>query len=485
MISIVKETNESLLNIVSSLKTKLDESRFLLNDIQSKMDEKLEEAKKYKVQVDDAKANIKRLNEEITDLEDDLTELKERYGKKHLVAVIEAGTKEINVQIKSKQDEIAVHKNKIAELTNRARSIKDLLVNLKKDKKIKETRLKELESSVHYYDVRLNEIIDYTKEHDDLEEYFNVTTVNDSSNDSVNVFEDIEDINDTELKEQKNEESNMFEPVTEEEADEVFNQVINDNDEIEEESVDTEEAKEDIEVNDEQVKEEVSLDDASKETEESENTLKETDEVLEEKDNENIENTHDLELNDLLSSVKEPSVSKKQSPSIESLNKAIDDEFNNIFGKNINEPIKSEDSVDIFGNSYSDTKGSEVDVVNDLTALGLDYYAFKEEDRKYILDNYNKQTFEGILKVLKDNNISLDNLYYDAKVFGNITPSELSNIITKLKNAGQSTEAISYVLDKLSDVDMNLLNETINKYGDYVKNVDLTDIIIKSLKGGK
>ena len=205
MISIVKETNESLLNIVSSLKTKLDESRFLLNDIQSKMDEKLEEAKKYKVQVDDAKANIKRLNEEITDLEDDLTELKERYGKKHLVAVIEAGTKEINVQIKSKQDEIAVHKNKIAELTNRARSIKDLLVNLKKDKKIKETRLKELESSVHYYDVRLNEIIDYTKEHDDLEEYFNVTTVTDSSDGPVNVFEDIEDINDTELNEQKKE----------------------------------------------------------------------------------------------------------------------------------------------------------------------------------------------------------------------------------------------------------------------------------------
>ena len=65
------------------------------------MDEKLEEAKKYKVQVDDAKENIKRLNEEITDLEDDLTELKERYGKKHLVAVIEAGTKEINVQIKT------------------------------------------------------------------------------------------------------------------------------------------------------------------------------------------------------------------------------------------------------------------------------------------------------------------------------------------------------------------------------------------------
>ena len=277
----------------------------------------------------------------------------------------------------------------------------------------------------------------------------------------------------------------MFEPVTEEEADEVFNQVINDNDEIEEESVDTEEAKEDIEVNDEQVKdEEVSLDEVSEEKE-SQNSIKETDEVKEEIENENIENTHDLELNDLLSSVKEPSVSKKQSPSIESLNKAIDDEFNNIFGKNINEPIKSEDSVDIFGNSYSDTKGSEVDVVNDLTALGLDYYAFKEEDRKYILDNYNKQTFEGILKVLKDNNISLDNLYYDAKVFGNITPSELSNIITKLKNAGQSTEAISYVLDKLSDVDMNLLNETINKYGDYVKNVDLTDIIIKSLKGGK
>ena len=41
------------------------------------------------------------------------------------------GTK-INLEIKKKQDEIHLHKNKIAELTNRARSIKDLLFNLKK-----------------------------------------------------------------------------------------------------------------------------------------------------------------------------------------------------------------------------------------------------------------------------------------------------------------------------------------------------------------
>lgn len=475
MTSVVKEINETLLNIVNDLKNRLEESRELLADIQAKMDSKLDEAKQYKVQVDDAKTNIKRLEEEIAVLQADLSELKEKYGKKNLVAVIEAGTKEINIQIKQKQDEIAVHKNKIAELTNRARSIKDLLVNLKKDKKIKEERLNDIDASVKYYDARLNEIITYTEEHQDLNDYFVLEKEEPESNDSSNVFEDIASI-DNNLEDNVSKEVD-FEPVTLEESDEVFSQVIDntlDEDEVDEKFDD--ESNENIVpvLDDEPIVEEPAM--------EVEDSLKL--ESIEEEKEISLEDTHDLEINDLLSSVKEPIQEPVKTNTIESLNKAIDDEFSNIFGKSINEPISFNSETDFFGKEYNLTTSSEGDVINSLTNLGLDYYSFLENDRKYIIEHYNEQTISGIIRVLKDNNISLDNIYQSVNLLGEITPAELSNIVSKLLSVGQSSEAIGYVLDKLPLVDINLLNITINNYGDYVKNVDIADLIIKSLKGG-
>ena len=229
MVSVKIEINEVLLNCVSDLENRLDESRTILSDIQEKMDSKVNEAKEYKVQVDDAKENIKRLESEIESLENDLVELKDKYGKKNLVAVIDAGTKEINAEVKKKQDEIQIYKNKIAELTNRARSIKDLLMNLKKDKKIKEDRLKDLENCVTYYKVRLEDVVKFAENHDDLDDYF-VTVDEEEVIESTNIFEDI-------VGTKEIEEDNIFdvkeevEEVSIEEAEEVFNDVISSDEE--------------------------------------------------------------------------------------------------------------------------------------------------------------------------------------------------------------------------------------------------------------
>ena len=76
MVSVKNEINDILLNTVSDLESRLDESRNVLSDIQTKMDSKVSEAKGYKVSVDDSKENIKRLEDEIKSLESDLIELK-------------------------------------------------------------------------------------------------------------------------------------------------------------------------------------------------------------------------------------------------------------------------------------------------------------------------------------------------------------------------------------------------------------------------
>lgn len=483
MVSVIKETNDSILKIVDDLKSKLEESHALVNDIQGKMDAKLNEAKQYKVQVDDAKSRIKTLEGEIKSLNEDLLELKEKYGKKNLVAIIEAGTKEINIQIKQKQDEIAVHKNKIAELTSRARSIKDLLLNLKKDKKIKEVRLNELENCVHYYGARLDEVVKFTNEHEDLNDYFitqePVYYESDNQGEVGSVFEDIASIDEPTEEENKLEEKVVFEPVTDEEADEIFSDVINGtNEESSEDEIEETDEEEIKQENIEESREEEVINDPSVNAFNLEPQIIE--EVKEEpKEQETIDKTEtleenpDLEINNDLLTTNSTNENTQKNLNVEKLNKAIDEEFNNIFGKSINEPITNNTSLT-----------SEVDIVNSLTSLGLDYYAFKESERSNIVKNYNEQTVSGIINVLKENNISLDNLYEASNILTDIAPAELSNIINKLLSVGQSTLAISYVLDKLPQIDVNLLDKTINNYGEYIKNVDLTDLIIKSLKGG-
>ncbi len=478
MVSIVKETNETLLNLVNSLKNRAEESRLLVKNIQEKMDEKLDEAKQYKNQVDDAKTNIKALEEEISSLHADLQELKEKYGKKNLVAVIEAGTKEINIQIKQRQEKIAQYKNKIAELTNRARSIKDLLLNLKNDKKIKELKLQELEESVHYYGERLEEVIKYTEEHENLNDFFAVPESvfnNDTMLESGTVFEDIANIEEPveeDEDEDDSESGNIFEPVTDEEADEVFDQVMED---TEEEDKNTEENVEEIA---EEPAEENVEEPAEENVEEPEEIIPLDSEPLNEEKKENEEKAEENLINEI-----EPENNDSETAKVDNINQAIDTEFTNIFGTNINEPFKINEAPNIFDQNNIDSK--ETDIVNALTNLGLDYYSFKEEDRKRILDNYNEQTFSGIVNCLKENNIPLENIYEAANILTDIAPAELSNIITKLLSIEQSNVAIGFVLDKLPEVDINLLNEAIKNYGEYINNVDLTDIILKSLKGGK
>lgn len=506
MVSVKNEINEILLNCVSDLENRLEESRNVLSDIQGKMDSKVSEAKEYKVQVDDAKENIKRLESEIDTLENDLVELKDKYSKKNLVAVIDAGTREINAEIKKKQDEIQIHKNKIAELTNRAKSIKDLLMNLKKDKKIKEERLKDLEKSVNYYKVRLEDVVKFAEEHDNLDDYFVTYEATDAVL-SNNVFEDIaeiedidkEDINDNVLEEEQEE-------VSIEEADAVFDDVINSED-VEDEAtdaitinVDSDDTDDEIELDGElNISEDLNTTLEFEETNDLEFNLNNEEDIEEEKDvlefndlsdtnmDLDFSKTTELKIDDLLQAVKEPvSLEKKNindNPleKLNNINETIDKEFENVFGQDINEPIKT---VDIFGNEYKE-ENTEEELVNKLTNMGLDYYSFTDADKKLIESNFNEQVIADIVNILKTNKIQLDNLYVDGSVLSSIAPAELEAIINKLLSAGQSAEAIGYVLDKLPLVDLNLLNVTLNNYGDYIKNVDIVDIIFNSLKGDK
>lgn len=167
MKTLIEEVNEKLSYILSSLESRKFELEDSLADVQDKIDDKIEEAKGYKTDVDAAKKEIKNYEDEIASLENDLNDLTARFSNKDLNAILETGNKEINNQIMLKQKEIAKQREKIAEYTEKARMIKDLLISLKKDKEIKKSKLADLNEVHEYYDKELNKIMTFAIEHPD------------------------------------------------------------------------------------------------------------------------------------------------------------------------------------------------------------------------------------------------------------------------------------------------------------------------------
>lgn len=164
---LIEEINGKLEGIIEDLKTRKQTLEDSLANIQSKIDEKIEEAKEYKDDVDKNKNNINSLEAEIESLEQDLADLTSKFSNKDLNAILETANKEINMKISSRAHEINKNKDQINELTEKARMIKDLLLSLKKDKDVKKSKLDELDAALKYYETEINKIINYSEEHPD------------------------------------------------------------------------------------------------------------------------------------------------------------------------------------------------------------------------------------------------------------------------------------------------------------------------------
>ena len=101
MLEKINEINGRLKSILNDLSNEKDELSSALEVVQQRIDSKIDEAKGYKTNVDEYKAHIAGLEEEIASFEKDLNDLKENYGNKGLDAIVEVGTKEINAKIVS------------------------------------------------------------------------------------------------------------------------------------------------------------------------------------------------------------------------------------------------------------------------------------------------------------------------------------------------------------------------------------------------
>lgn len=502
MLEKINEINGKLKSILNELSNEKDELSSALEVVQQRIDSKIDEAKGYKTNVDEYKAHIAGLEEEIASFEKDLNDLKENYGNKGLDAIVEVGTKEINAKIVSKQKEIAKQVEKINELTDRARTIKELLINLKKDKKDKKDRFDSVSIALEYYSGELNKIIEYSENNSESLVYLPITDeevetevpIIDEPIDDSPVFDEIASIDKEESSEdtdKTSEEKKDDEVEVEETTDK---EISNEGDLVkEEESPELENDSslflkdEDMNLNSFDSKFDFKLDDDNQNIFDGKTS---EEDLIKEED---LEDTHfDDTISSLFATQKDNTIDFK------TLNDSIDKEYENIFGKSLeSDEDKSNEvndfkflnskeeedghtgltNLDIFGNS---SKKNSPDIVSNFFITNkLDFDRFSEENQKYIRGVFSPISFTKVLEVLRKNNIELDAIYTNPNVF-EMDSSELDSIISKLLISGQSVHNISLVLGTLPKIRLIDLNEVINSYGMNVSKADITDIIIKA-----
>lgn len=502
MRELIEEINAKLKDIINDLIKKRIEVSESLNVVQEKIDDKIEEAKGYKNNVDAAKDSIRLFESEIESLNSDLQELNTRFSNKDLNAIIDAGNREINGKIAVREKEIAKQREKISELTERARTIKDLLINLKKDKESKKSRLDNLNDVIYYYEQEINKIIDYSEANPDSLVYVSEEPIsfkpyksNDEGNLDSPVFDEIENIDKSEEEEESEDNGESLVLKSDGETKNVQNDIVDDvlfNKEVEE------------------PKEEV-LDTTDEVKEETEPVLFEHDKTQKidfktlndsiNKEYENIfGNSEEISIPDdtALFSIKsednvfdnpsfEEPVTENTMENTTTTNvpSNFDDLMSSLNEDVLNAPIKDDTAINVFDNNdtkkYSYDKGSENDdfVRNFFTTNKIEYDKFSAEDQNYLKQIFNPIGFSKVLDVLKRNNISLNFIYGASKIF-EMSSNELETIINKLLLAGQTTQNISYVLSTLPLINSIDLGEVINSYGPNAKGADIADIIIKA-----
>ena len=517
---LIEEINSKLLIIIDELKGRKEDLEDSLSLVQEKIDDKIEEAKGFKIGVDSAKEQIKVLEGEIESFEKDLEDITDKFSNKDLNAILETAHKEINGKIALRMAEINKCGDKINELTEKARMIKDLLISLKKDKEIKKNKLSDLTVALNYYETELTKIIDFSEENPDalipIEEeeevnfeFDNVVYDTKEVVDDTPVFDEIKSIEEDENNE--DDEPSSFVLNYDDSDDEEEDNSLEENEDavIDEENTDFDEEIKENAKNDFKLDLDLNFDndddmtifDLVNQDEKEEKTENPTEEVTEDATE---EPELDKEENDIVSLFEHD---KTQQIDFKTLNDEIDKEYENIFKDSLTDFdnfIPSDEDFfnfdishekNIFDNDeeikpFEDDSFMNVNPVNEevktedtiedfFAKNNLDFMKFSESERVELKNIFSKNKFQKIIDVLNRNNINLENIYSAAGLF-DMPSNEFESMISKLLIAGQTTSNISLVLETLPLINNFDLNEVIESYGASVKDANIVDIIVKA-----
>ena len=459
--------NDNLKSVISGIKSHRVDTEKELARVNKEIEDKAGIARQYGISVDDSKSVIASLEEEIHGFENDLVELSDKF--KNFRELLATGNKEISNKILEKRTLISKETQNIKDITEKAETLKNEIIELEDNKEKLEGELKKAKVLEKYYESSINSIIDYSVNHkDELDSFvgneikeeldvdveeINEKDLNHEIDDSV--FEEIDhisDIDEVETDEIKEDESD-------DEEDDSSNKELSIKDELDniiasgqdlenhemdyeldedipdvgnlidedidfsgiEEKEPEEESHEEVQEKQENDEEDTILDDNLF------NEEKETSYKLEEDDN--TDNTINLFIPDYLTEepVKEDGVESLFNP----------EEFKDV--------EESENALNSMNASIFD---SNDDLDSSLLDLGLDKFRFSDEDVDKLEKNFNTENTSKFLNIMEKHGLDKTLIYTSVDTLLEVTPQNLDHILTLLEH----TNATSAKEDELANL---------------------------------
>lgn len=492
MEKMIKVINDNLRNVISGIKDHRADLESTLDSIKSDMSLKVKEANAYKSDVETARAIVSSLESDIADLEHDLEELNDKFGSKNFKEILAAGNREINAKIIEKKSAIDEQSQIILGLTDKARSLKDSLIELRERKMVTEENLHKTKILEGYYDTRISEIVKFAEETPEelatyreeipqeelnIQEDIDISSVIDGS-----IFEEIDEIssgepdadilksvlaNPDEIPVYEQEETvepveievsttNQLESMiseaksfVEKKKKENAKDLDKEEDEVEQEEQD-EGVQEDLDENLETPKVEIEESEDLEEKEEFVDIYVDDDELKDEKlDETDLDPFLDIRgLQEELGFSDEEDEDESESGEVVDLSVEEDD------GEVINideELISSEKDFDT----------NDEDVASEFTKLGLDINMFSIDSIDAIKRAFDKETVKESINIMKKHDLSKDLVYTNHKVLTDVTPQNLDQMLTLLEKTDGNRDDIALAYKYLDKVNVSKLEQII------------------------
>lgn len=485
--------NDNLKSVISGIKSHRVDTEKELSRVNKEIEDKAGIARQYGISVDDSKSVIASLEEEIHGFENDLVELSDKF--KNFKELLATGNKEISNKILEKRTLISKETQNIKDITEKAEALKNDIIELEDNKEKLESELKKAKILEKYYESSINSIIDYSVNHkDELDNFvgneikeeldvdveeINEKDLNHEIDDSV--FEEIDhisDIDEVETDEIKEDEIEEEEYPNKELSikDELDNIIASGQDlenhemeyELDEDIPDVESlVDEDINFSEieEKPEEESHEENQEKQVDEEEDTIlddnlfneeKETSYKLE--DDDNTDNTINLFIPDYLTEepIKEGGVENLFNP----------EEFKDV--------EESENALNSMNSSIFD---SNDDLDSSLLDLELDKFRFSDDDVNKLEKNFNKENTSKFLNIMEKHGLDKTLIYTSVDTLLEVTPQNLDHILTLLEQTNATSEDISYVFNMLNKVNINKLEEVVDR----AKEDELANLLFASM----
>ena len=511
MEKMIKVINDNLRNVISGIKEHRLDLEETLDSIKSDMSLKVKEANAYKSDVETARTIVSTLEGEIADLEHDLEELNDKFGSKNFKEILAAGNREINAKIIEKRTAINEQGQIILGLTDKARNLKDSLIELRERKMVTEENLRKTKILEGYFDTRISEIIKFSEESPEelatyreeipqeelnIQEDIDISSVIDGS-----IFEEIDEISSGEPDEDilksvlaNPDEIPVYEPEENVQPIEIEEATTNQLESMisEAKSFVEKKKKENNEVAEEEVKEETEQVEVPKEEEnlvseeenvtddeiesssEEEETSQNDDNSDEDSDDENagyvdIYVDDEKEFDDSLENDEvdiDPFLDIRglqEELGLEEETEETSDEGEEVIDLKVEEDEALTINIDeALIASENDFKSEpEVDVEKEFSSLGLDLNMFSVDSIESIRKSFDKEEVKKYLEIMKKHELSKDLVYVNARLLIDVTPENLDQILTLLEKTDAKREDISLVFRYLDKVNVSKLEQMI------------------------